>query len=171
MTFSVRSGAAVALLALAVPIAACAPQPSPDPTASMSVEEEGRAFLLEQGYATNEGRLTPKTPEHERLVAEVIDSGVWEGIPDEDLAWMSLELTLDVCLKAIESGHDVDVDLVQAHIDDPGILQTWARAFGESDPGVPFMLGGLAISGMKYLCPDDYPDWIAEYREIPIPTG
>ena len=171
MTLSVRSGAAVVLLAFALPLAACASQPSPEPTASVDVEDEGRAFLLDQGFATNEGRLAPKTPEQERLVAEVIDSGVWAGIPDEDLAWMSLELTLDVCLKAIESGHRVDADQVQAHIDDPGILQTWVRAFEDDDLGLPFMLGGLAISGMTHLCPDDYPDWIAAYRELPIPTG
>lgn len=173
-----RCGAVAVVLVLAMSSAACAASPGPEPSptststsTSTSIDEEGRAFYLAQGFATNEGRLTPKTPEQEQLVAEVIDSGVWAGIPEEDLAWMSLELTIDVCLTAIESGHEVDADLVRSHIDDPGIVQTWARAFEDADAGVPFMLGGLAITGMKHLCPDDYPAWIAAYRELPIPTG
>ncbi|MFJ6531305.1 hypothetical protein [Microbacterium sp. NPDC091662] len=172
MALSRRHGATAVVLSLAVSMAACAPQPDPSPTATpSSVEDEGRTFYLAQGFAADEGRLTPKTPEQQLLVDEVIESGVWAGIPDEDVAWMSLELTIDVCLVAIESGHQVDAARVQEHIGSSDVLGSWERAFGDADPGLPFMLGGLAISGMKHLCPDDYPDWIAAYRELPIPTG
>jgi len=174
MTLPSRRIASVVLLALTASLAtllvACAPPSSPEPTPT-SVEDEGRAFYLAQGYGENEGRLTPKTPEQQRLVDDVIESGVWAGIPDEDVAWMSLELTIDVCLVAIEDEHRVDAAQVSSHIDSSDILRTWSDAFEESDPGLPFMLGGLAISGMQYLCPADYPDWIAAYRELPIPTG
>ena len=172
MPRSRRCGVAVVTLGLAVALVACAPQPGPQATATpSSVEDEGRAFYLAQGFATNEGRLTPKTPEQQQLVDEVIASGVWAGVPDEDVAWMSLELTIDVCLVAIESGHRVDADRVDEHIGSTAVLGTWARALGDDDPGLPFMLGGLAITGMKHLCPDDYPDWFAAYRELPIPAG
>lgn len=176
MTFSLRRGASVVLLglvvSLTVSLVACTPQPTPEPTPTpTSAEDEGRAFYLAQGYADDEGRLTPKTPQQQRLVDEVIESGVWAGIPDDDVAWMSLELAIDACLVAIENEHRVDADLVSAHIDSSSILRTWSDAFEESDPGLPFMLGGLAIAGMKHLCPDDHTDWIAAYRELPIPTG
>lgn len=172
MSRSRRFGAAAIVLGLAVSMAACAPQADPSPTATpSSVEDEGRAFYLAQGFAANEGRLTPKTPQQQQLVDEVIESGVWGGIPDEDVAWMSLELTIDVCLVAIESEHQVDADRVDEHIESSAVLGNWARAFEDDDPGLPFMLGGLAITGMKHLCPGDHPDWIAAYRELPIPTG
>lgn len=176
MSLARRYAAAAVLLALASSVVACAPQPDPQATATpttkpTSVEDEGRAFYLAQGFAENEGRLSPKTPAQQAMVDEVIESGVWAGIPDEDVAWMSLELTIDVCLVAIESEHRVDAGKVGEHIDSSEIIRTWSNAFEESDPGLPFMLGGLAISGMKHLCPDDYPDWIAAYRELPVPIG
>ncbi|RBO72104.1 hypothetical protein DSP71_12885 [Microbacterium sp. H6] len=171
-----RFAAAAIVLGVASSMAACAPQPDPQRTATptaapTSVEDEGRAFYLAQGFAENEGRLSPKTPAQQALVDDVIESGVWAGIPDEDVAWMSLELTIDVCLVAIESEHRVDASKVGDHIDSSEIIGSWSNAFEESDPGLPFMLGGLAISGMKYLCPDDHPGWLAAYRELPIPTG
>lgn len=182
MSLRHRFAAAAIVVGVASSMVACAPQPDPQPTATptstststpkpTSVEDEGRAFYLAQGFAANEGRLSPKTPAQQALVDEVIESGVWAGIPDEDVAWMSLELTIDACLVAIESEHRVDAGKVRDHIDSSEIIGSWSDAFEESDPGLPFMLGGLAISGMKYLCPDDYPDWIAAYRELPVPTG
>ena len=176
MSLRRRFAAAVIVLGLASSMVACAPQPDPQRTATPtptlpSVEDEGRAFYLAQGFAENEGRLSPKTPAQQALVDEVIESGVWAGIPDEDVAWMSLELTIDVCLVAIESEHRVDAGKVGEHIDSSEIIGSWSNAFEESDPALPFMLGGLAISGMKHLCPDDHPDWLAAYRELPIPTG
>lgn len=172
MPLSRRCGAAAVALGLALSLVACAPQSDPQPSSTpLSVEDEGRAFYLAQGFAANEGRLTPKTPEQQSLVDEAVESGVWAGIPDEDVAWMSLELTIDACLVAIESEHRVDADRVDEHIESSTVVGSWVRAFADDDPGLPFMLGGLAIAGMKHLCPDDYPDWIAAYRELPIPTG
>ena len=171
-----RGIAVAVLLGLVVALTSCtAPNGADqaDGSSASSVEDEGRAFYAAQGFAADGERLAPKTPEQQLLVQEAIDSAVWTGVADDDLAWMSLELTVDACLAAIEAEHRVDASLVSEYIDAPGTIPRWANAFADADTDIalPFMLGGLAITGMKHLCPDDYPGWIAAYRELPVPGG
>lgn len=152
-----------------------APDPEATPDEEETVDEptdegdafadafaERDAFLAAQQQPLDGSSLVAKTPEQLALVAEqraYVESqgGQWTA----EVETLTLALTLDACETSILNNHEVNVDVLRAHVTTSPLI----AAVSGGDPATIDGAVSIMVFGTGFICPEDAPQWDAAWAE------
>lgn len=157
------------------------PTPSPEPTPTTAPENddasgdyaaalaEREQFMQDQQLPLDGSLLKAVTPEQKEFIAEQRahfepQGGTWKAETES----VTLALTADACETAILSFHDVDSTTVVTHIQTSPLFATLIPSdlTGESREDAEANVASIMVFGMRYMCPDDHPQWKTAFDEL-----
>lgn len=118
-------------------------------------------FFDEQQVPPGEMLTKAATQEQKNFIESqrdltIASGGEWR----EDLEQVALALTFDACETAILNSHEVDVFVLESHLDTSPLYQLLLEDFqGDEREALEVNLISIMVHGTSFLCPADYDQW------------
>lgn len=140
-----------------------------DPGALADVFAERDQFMRDQQLPQDGSLLKATTPEQiEFIDAQRTHLESQGGEWNEGVESVTLALTADACETAILNWHHIEARAVTSHIATSPLFEMLipADVVGEDRALAEANVASIMVYGMRYMCPEDHPQWKAAFDEL-----
>ncbi|MDN5558214.1 MAG: hypothetical protein L0G23_02100 [Ruaniaceae bacterium] len=140
-----------------------------DLNALADVFAERDQFMRDQQLPQDGSLLKATTPEQIEFIDAQRAHFESQGSEwNEGVEAVTLALTADSCETAILNGHEIDAGAVSSHIATSPLFEMLipADVVGEDRALAEASVASIMVYGMRYMCPDDHPQWKAAFDEL-----